>query len=76
VKNLYLSDNATSRVALALQELVEGRTTEVLLTVLPTVQNILVEGLESSGPVHQGIRQFVAVRQVAGHPIAVSRWTK
>ena len=76
VKNLYLSYEGVSRVAPALQELVEGRATEVLSTVLPTLQNIFVEGLELSGPVQEGIGQFVAARQVAGHPIAVSRWTR
>jgi hypothetical protein len=75
VKNLYLSEKVASRVALALQVFVEDGTTEVLPTVLPTLQNIFVKGLESSGPVQEGIGQFVAARQVAGHPIAVSRWT-
>jgi hypothetical protein len=75
VKNLYLAEKVASPVALALQELVGGRATEMLPTVLPTLKNIFVEGLESSGPVQEGIGQFVAVRQVAGHPIAVSRWT-
>jgi hypothetical protein len=54
----------------ALQELVGGRTTELL----PTLQNVFLEGLESSGPVHEGIGQFVSGRQVTGHTIAVSRW--
>ena len=75
VKNLYLSKNVASRVAPALQELVEGRTTEVLPTVLPNLENIFVAGLESSGPVQEGIGHFVAARQVAGHPTAVSHWT-
>jgi hypothetical protein len=38
-KNLYLSEKVASRVARALQELVEGSTTEVLTTVLPTLKN-------------------------------------
>jgi hypothetical protein len=75
VKNLYLTEKVASRVAPALQELVEGRTTEVLPTVLPTLQNIFADGLESSGPVQEGIRQFVAARLVADHRIAVSHWT-
>jgi hypothetical protein len=74
MKNLYLSENVASRVAPALQELVEGRTTEVLPTVLPTLQNIFVRGLGSSGPVQEGIERFVTARQVAGLPIAISRW--
>ena len=71
VKNFYLSEDAASHIAPAVQELcVEGRTTEVL----PTLQNIFLRGPESSGPVQEGIGQFVDARQVAGHSIAVSRW--
>jgi hypothetical protein len=79
VKNLYLFNKVASSVALALhwQGLVEGRSTstDVLPTVLPTLQNIFVEGLESSGSVQDGIRQFVAARQLKGHFIAVSPWS-
>jgi hypothetical protein len=74
VKNLYLAGKSASRVASVLQELVEGRTLEVLPMILPTLQNIFVKGLRSSGSVQEGIGQFVAARQLAGHPIAVSRW--
>ena len=75
VKNLYLSENAASLVAPALQELVEGRMIEVMPTVLPNLENIFVAGLKSFGPVQEGIGQFVAARQVAGHPMAFSNWT-
>ena len=71
VKNLYLSENFASRIAPALQELVEGRTTDVL----PTLQNIFLKGLESSGSVQESIGQFVATRRVANHPIGISPWT-
>jgi hypothetical protein len=74
VKNLYLAGKSASRVASVLQELVEGRTIEVLPMILPTLQNIFVRGLKSSGSVQEGIGQFVAARQLTGHPIAVSRW--
>jgi hypothetical protein len=70
VKNLYLSEKFSPRIVPALQELVGGRSTEVL----PALQNIFLEGLQPSGPVQEGIRQFVAMRQVTDHPIAVSRW--
>ena len=72
VKNLYLSEEFAPRIVPALQELVGGRTTEVL----PTLQNIFLEGLQPSGPVQEGIQQFVAARQVTGHPIAVSHWDR
>ena len=70
VKNLYLSEQFALRIGPALQELAEGRTAEVL----PALQNIFLKGLQPSGPVQEGIRQFVASRQVTSRPIAVSRW--
>ena len=70
VKNLYLSEDFASHIAPALQELVEGRATEVL----PALQSIFLERLEPSGHFQEGIQQFVAARQVDGRPIAVSRW--
>ena len=70
VKNLYLSKSFASRVMPALQELVEGRTTEVL----PILQNIFLEEPQTSETVQACIQQFVAVRQVTSHPIAVSHW--
>ena len=70
VKNLYLSEQFSLRIGPALQELIEGRTTEVL----PSLHNIFLDGLESSGPVQEGIAKFVAARQVASRPIAVSSW--
>ena len=68
VKNLYLSNEFAPGIAAALQGLVEGRITEVL----PSLQNIFVEGPEPSGPFQESIGQFVAARQLSGHPIAIS----
>ena len=70
VKNLYLSEEFASHIAPALQELVEGRATDVL----PALQNIFLKGLESSGSVQESIGQFVDARQVANHPIGISPW--
>jgi hypothetical protein len=63
VKNLYLSEEFAPHIVPALQDLVGTGTTEVL----PALQNIFWEGLKvsGSGPVHEGIRQFVATRQVS-----------
>jgi hypothetical protein len=72
VKNLYLSKELVLRIAPALQELVGGRTTEVF----PNLQNIFLEKLQPSETVQEGVEKFVAERQVAGHPIAVSRWNR
>ncbi|KAF8495491.1 hypothetical protein F5888DRAFT_1635549 [Russula emetica] len=70
VKNLYLSKEVSPGIAAALQELVGARITEVL----PSLQNILVEGLETSGPLQENIGQFIAARQLSNHPITISDW--
>ena len=70
VKDLYISEQFALLIGPALQELAEGGTTEVL----PDLQNIFLERLESSGSVQEGMGKFVAARQVAGRPIAVSSW--
>jgi hypothetical protein len=70
VKNFYLSKEFAPGIAAGLQELVGGRITEVL----PSLQNIFVKGLEPSGPLQENIGQFVAARQLSGHPIAISVW--
>jgi hypothetical protein len=73
VKNLYLSEEFTPRIVHALQELVGGRTTEVL----HALQNIFLEGFQLSEPIPpaKGIGQFIAAREEASHPIAISPWT-
>jgi hypothetical protein len=68
VKNLYVSDEFVPSIVSALQELNGDRTTEVL----PVLQNIFFEGLQPSEPVREGIRHFVAARQLTRHPITVS----
>jgi hypothetical protein len=74
VKNLYLSQEFVPRIAPALQELVGGRTTEVL----PTLENIFSESRASwpSGPIHKGVERFVAARRLTSHPVAVSFWNQ
>jgi hypothetical protein len=71
MKNLYLSDEFAPRIVSAMQELIGGGMTEVL----PTLQNIYLEGLQPSGPVQESLQQFVASRQ-ASRPIAVFRLDK
>jgi len=66
VKNLHLSKEFAPGIAAALQELVGGRT-----EVLPSLQNIFVEGPGLSGPFQENIEQFVTARQLSGHPIAI-----
>jgi hypothetical protein len=71
VKNLYLSEKFAPRIVPALGELVGDRTEE-----FPLLQNIFLEGLQSSGPIQEDIAQFVAAQGAASHPIAVTRWNR
>jgi hypothetical protein len=70
VKNLYLSEKFAPRIAPALQELVGGRTTEVL----STLENIFLRGFRRSRRLHRGIKKFVAARRLTSHPVAVHDW--
>ena len=66
VKYLHLNRGFAPRFIPAIQELAGE--------VLPSLQNLFVQDLDSSGPVQGAIEKFVAARQLAGRPIAVSPW--
>ena len=70
VKNLYLQNEISQCIAPVLQALVG----EKVMDVLPVLESISLEGLESSGPVQEAIGKFVAARQALGRPVAVSHW--
>jgi hypothetical protein len=72
VKNLYLSRELAPGIAATLKELVGGR----IIEVLPSLQNIYVEGLAGWGPLRENIGQFIATRQLSDHPIAISDWDR
>ena len=72
LKNLYLSEKYVSRIAPALQELVGDRTIEVL----PILENVFLEGLQTSGPLQEGIEKFVVARRLTDRPVTVSRWDR
>ena len=72
VKNLYVSEQFAPRIALVLQKLVGGGASEVL----PKLQNIFLEEIQPSGPVHEGIGQFIDARQLSGHTITVFLWER
>ena len=57
------------RIALTLEELAGGRVTEVL----PALRTLVLEETLPSG-VQETIDKFVAARELAGHPIAISPW--
>ena len=68
VKSLCLSNMFQSGIASALGELVGARTTEIL----PSLQNVFLGRFEPSRPFQEAIGQFIAARQLSGHPITVS----
>ena len=72
VKNLYLSKLFSPPIAYALQELTGGRTTEVL----PALQNVFLEGFQSSKPVQRDIARFISAQQFSNHPVAISVWDR
>jgi hypothetical protein len=67
VKDLVLSTMMARLVAPAIGRLTADSATEVL----PALQNIFLEELQSLGPVQQAIARFTAVRQPSDHPVAV-----
>jgi len=68
-KHLYLSKEFVPRIAPSLQELIGGRTTEVL----PALQSLFLGEPHTSGPFEEAIGKFVAARQLSNHPVAISR---
>jgi hypothetical protein len=72
VKNLYLSEAFWPRIVPALQEVTEGRTTELL----PALQNVLLEGFQPSEPVQEDIAEFISARQLTSCPVAISVWDR
>jgi hypothetical protein len=72
VKNLYLFKQLAPRIAPALQDSTGGRVTEVL----PTLQNIFLQGFQPSESVEEGIGHFISGRQLTNHPITISSWDK
>jgi hypothetical protein len=68
VKGLYISGEFVPDIAPALQELVGERVTEVL----PALQTLFLEERLPPEPVQEIIEPFIAARQLACHPIAIS----
>jgi hypothetical protein len=70
MKNLYLHKDFAPGIAAALQELVGARITEIF----PGLQNIFVQGwgFVPQRPFREHIEQFMAARQLSGHPVTIS----
>jgi hypothetical protein len=74
-KNLYVSKEFARAIAPTLQMFVrEGGFGVVQL--LRDLETLFLEEPLPSGPVQDGIGQFVAARQLLGFPIAVSDWNR
>ena len=71
-KELYISSEFTPRIAPALKELIGDGVIEVL----PALQTLFLEEPLPSRRVQEAIEQFVAARQLAGHPIGISHWNE
>jgi hypothetical protein len=72
LKNLYIIKEFTATIAPVLREL----TGERVAKVLPALESLFLEEIQSSGPIQEAIGEFVAARQLAGHPITVSTWER
>jgi hypothetical protein len=72
VKDLALDKQFVSSVASALQDLVGEQVTEIL----PALQNIILKDSQSSGPVPEGIGEFIAARELSGRLVVVHHGTR
>jgi len=69
-QSLHVSEGLVSHVARALQDL----TGQMAMEVLPLLRTLLLEGLQSSGPVHEAIKSFATARQLSHQPVVIQRW--
>jgi hypothetical protein len=72
LKNLYIIKEFTATIAPVLREL----TGERVVNMLPALESLFLEEIQSSGPIQEAIGEFVAARQLAGRPITVSTWER
>jgi hypothetical protein len=72
LKNLYVFKEFAESIAIALQELVRERVTNVL----SSLESLFLEGLPPSGRIQEAIREFVAARQLVDQHISVSLWER
>jgi hypothetical protein len=70
VKDLYLSKEFAPCIAPCLQELVGGRTTEVL----PALQSIFLDKTHRSGPFEDVFEKLITAEQLSNRRVAISRW--
>ena len=68
VKDLVLSERFVPLVVPSLQELDEERVTQTL----PVLQDLSLEGPQSSGAIREAMETFIAARQLSGHPVTIN----
>ena len=64
---MSISERVAPRVAPPLAELTGERVTEVL----PALQDIFVEELQSMGRIQEALDHFAALRRISGFPVAI-----
>jgi hypothetical protein len=72
VKNLYISKEYVPHILPVLQQIVGDRMTELL----PMVQNLFLEGYQSSGPHPEGIGMFISVLLLSGRTMTFFHWDR
>ena len=72
VKSLYVSQGLVPIIESVLEKL----TGECVITALPSLDNLFLEGSESSGFIENFMESLVSKRQLSGHPIIVQRWER
>jgi hypothetical protein len=72
VKSLYISGKLVATVAAALKELTKERAMDAF----PTLCNLYLEGLQSSGFVQELINTFVASRQLSDQAVVAQSWER
>jgi hypothetical protein len=70
VKSLYVSEAFAQYIAPAMQGLGERA-----VDMLPALESLFLEEFRVSGLLQDAFGQFLAARQLLGHPVAVSRWS-
>jgi hypothetical protein len=73
LKNLYIIKEFAEAIAPTLRELVEGGR---VANMLPALESLFLAETQPSGPIQEAIGEFVAARQLSGHPITVSLWER
>ena len=72
LKDLHLRKGVVRHIAHALLKIATERVPEVL----PTLQNLFIEGREHSWLIQEALGKFTAARQLSGLPVVVHSWDR